>query len=162
MFLPYKFQTSSRDCHSEKEVDVMAVFLVPDAKKTSKVDFRRPIESYIGNTYENVQTSDFIGSVRELNTLREGTCERSPDKHDTGLDLILRYYDQLQAIETKLPIAENKVGCSHWSVDAGHRVRQYSHWGLTPVLKIVHHGCGHVIVLAVTSEPYLPVRQLMG
>ena len=117
----------------------MATFLVPDAKKTSKVDFKRPIESYIGNTCDNVQTSDFIGSVRELNTLREGTCERSPDKHDTGLDLILRYYDQLQAIETKLPIAENKVGFSvRWCMD-GHLVsaaQTYVQTWLMFVLKI--------------------------
>lgn len=102
----------------------MAVFLVPDAKKTSKVDFRRPVESYIANTYDNVQTSDFVGSIRELNTLREGTCDRSPDKHDTGLDLIVRYYDQLQAVETKLPIAENKV--SLYTGTAIRRVCQYN------------------------------------
>ena len=87
----------------------MAVFLVPEAKKTSKVDFSSPFERYIGNFYEGVPTSDFIGSIRELNTLREGTCDRTPDRHETGLDLIVRYYDQLQAIETKLPIAEDKV-----------------------------------------------------
>lgn len=110
MALPAAYKFSSDHVTAiRKEWCTMAVFLVPDAKKTSKVDFRRPVESYIANTYDNVQTSDFIGSVRELNTLREGTCDRSPDKHDTGLDLIVRYYDQLQAVETKLPIAENKV-----------------------------------------------------
>ena len=88
----------------------MAVFLVPDPKKTSKVDFGDSFERYIGNFYEGVPTSDFIGSIKELNSLREGTCDRSPDKHETGLDLIVRYYDQLQAIEAKLPIAEDKVG----------------------------------------------------
>lgn len=139
----------------------MAVFLVPDAKKTSKVDFRRPIESYIGNTYDNVQTSDFIGSVRELSTLREGTCERSPDKHDTGLDLILRYYDQLQAIETKLPIAENKVGYAQWCWDAGQRPRRPYVVSMF-VLKIAHHGCVRVMVLfGDVTHPCHPVRQVV-
>ena len=87
----------------------MACFLVPEAKKTQRVDFSRPLESYIGNTYDNIQPSDFIGSVKELGTLREGTCERSPDKHEAGIDLIVRYYSQLEAIESKLPIAEDKV-----------------------------------------------------
>lgn len=34
---------------------------------------------------------------------------RTPDKHETGLELIQRYYDQLCSMESKLPISEEQI-----------------------------------------------------
>ncbi|KAL5508811.1 hypothetical protein EMCRGX_G004061 [Ephydatia muelleri] len=77
-------------------------------KTTKSVDLVPAITRFIGNNYDD-QPSKYVSALSELQTLREATVVKTPDKHDTGLDLICRYYDQLCAMESKLPIAEDKI-----------------------------------------------------
>jgi len=63
--------------------------LAVPAKSTKSVDFMRPFTRFIGNNYDD-QPSKYHEAISELNGLRESTVVRSPDKHETGLDLITR------------------------------------------------------------------------
>uniref|UniRef100_F1KVB4 Apoptosis-linked gene 2-interacting protein X 1 n=1 Tax=Ascaris suum TaxID=6253 RepID=F1KVB4_ASCSU len=90
-----------------------STFLAVPLKSTNEVDLAKPLTSYIETIY---QTSDDIGSeireaVQELNKLRNKACNQPLDKHQSALDVLTRYYDQLVAIENKLPItaAQNPI-----------------------------------------------------
>ncbi|KAK0414293.1 hypothetical protein QR680_007253 [Steinernema hermaphroditum] len=82
-------------------------FLAVPLKPTSEVDLVQPLKSYIDSIY---QTNDDVSTevteaIGELNKLRNRACNQPLDKHQTGLDIITRYYDQLVAIENKIPIS---------------------------------------------------------
>ncbi|XP_064396654.1 programmed cell death 6-interacting protein-like isoform X2 [Halichondria panicea] len=82
--------------------------LAVPSKSTKSVDFSQAFLRFIGNNYEDTP-SRYNEPIKEFQTLRESTVVRSPDKHETGLDLIARYYDQLCAIESKLPVSEGQI-----------------------------------------------------
>ena len=63
--------------------------LAVPSKATKQVEFSQPILRFIGNNYDD-QPSRFADSVSELSQLRESTVVRAPDKHETGLELIIR------------------------------------------------------------------------
>lgn len=63
--------------------------LAVPAKSTKSVDFMRPFTRFISISYDD-QPSKYHEAISELNGLRESTVVRSPDKHETGLDLITR------------------------------------------------------------------------
>ena len=64
-------------------------FLAAPAKATKSVEFDKVFLRFIANNYDD-EPSKFAEAVKELSTLRESTVVRSPDKHETGLDLIAR------------------------------------------------------------------------
>lgn len=66
-----------------------ATFLAPAPKRTQPVDFSTPILRFISNHYD-ANSADYKEAVTELNSLREATVVRTPDKHEAGLDLICR------------------------------------------------------------------------
>lgn len=70
------------------------------------MDLVKPLTSYIESIYETSKdyNSEVKEAVAELNKLRNRTCMQPLDKHQGALDLLTRYYDQLVAIENKLPI----------------------------------------------------------
>lgn len=59
-------------------------------KTTKSVDLVPAITRFIGNNYDD-QPSKYVSALSELQTLREATVVKTPDKHDTGLDLICRF-----------------------------------------------------------------------
>uniref|UniRef100_A0A915BQU5 MHD domain-containing protein n=2 Tax=Parascaris univalens TaxID=6257 RepID=A0A915BQU5_PARUN len=94
-------------------IQMSSTFLAVPLKSTNEVDLAKPLTSYIETIY---QTSDDIGSeireaVQEVNKLRNKACNQPLDKHQSALDVLTRYYDQLVAIENKLPItaAQNPI-----------------------------------------------------
>ena len=64
--------------------------LAVPSKSTKSVDFQDKFPRFIGNNYDD-EPSKFIDAIKELTSLREATVVKSPDKHETGLDLIIRY-----------------------------------------------------------------------
>jgi programmed cell death 6-interacting protein len=89
--------------------------LAVPAKATKSVDFVSPFNRFVANNYDE-QPSRYQDAISEFQGLREATVVKSPDRHETGLDLITRYYDQLSAMENKLPIAEGQISIKlHWT-----------------------------------------------
>ncbi|CAD5119249.1 DgyrCDS7880 [Dimorphilus gyrociliatus] len=86
----------------------MAYISLP-LKKTWEVDFEKPLRQFISQTFENIQESDYKSPLQDLNRLRQNVVSKWNDKHESALEVLYRYYDQLKAIEAKFPIAENSV-----------------------------------------------------
>ena len=83
-------------------------FLSPALKKSNSVDFASDFNKFIRNSYDE-DPAKFKEAIREFNQLREATCVQTPDKHEASLDVLLRYFDQLTVVDTKLPISESQV-----------------------------------------------------
>ena len=64
--------------------------LAVPAKSTKSVDFTQPFTRFIANNYDD-QPGKYHDAISEFNGLRESTVVRTPDKHETGLDLITRF-----------------------------------------------------------------------
>ena len=63
--------------------------LAVPSKATKSVDFTGPLNRFVANNYDD-QPSRYQDAISEFQGLREATVIRSPDKHETGLDLITR------------------------------------------------------------------------
>ncbi|BFZ06266.1 hypothetical protein BsWGS_09305 [Bradybaena similaris] len=87
----------------------MASLLAVPLKKTYELDFTKPLKTFIQNTFTQANPEDYNPALNELNKLRAAVITKSVDKHESALEVLYRYYDQLVAIENKLPIAENQI-----------------------------------------------------
>ena len=58
-------------------------------KSTKSVDFQEKLPRFIANNYDD-EPSKFMDAIKELNGLREACVVKTPDRHETGLDLIIR------------------------------------------------------------------------
>ncbi|GMR41476.1 hypothetical protein PMAYCL1PPCAC_11671, partial [Pristionchus mayeri] len=85
----------------------MSGFIFIPLKKTHEVDLIKPFNTYINTVYETKEDdkAEIEDAVQELNKLRGKACCQPLDKHQSGLDLLTRYYDQLVAIENKIIIS---------------------------------------------------------
>uniref|UniRef100_A0A1I8B0H6 BRO1 domain-containing protein n=1 Tax=Meloidogyne hapla TaxID=6305 RepID=A0A1I8B0H6_MELHA len=85
-------------------------FLLP-FKTTKEVDIYKPLKTYIDSLSElseDVKSEANYGLI-ELNRLRKKACCQPLDKHQSSLDVITRYYDQLGAFQSKLPIKPTPI-----------------------------------------------------
>ncbi|CAF2574960.1 unnamed protein product [Rotaria sp. Silwood2] len=80
-------------------------FLSVPAKKAYDVTLSTPIKNFIKATFGDKE--DYSASIEGLNALRAESLLRSNYRDDCSK--LLRYYDQLHAIEYKLPITENQI-----------------------------------------------------
>nr|CAD2192849.1 unnamed protein product [Meloidogyne enterolobii] len=89
-----------------KKISSMVNFLSVPLKSTNEVDLYKPLKTYIDSLSELSEDvkSEANEGLLELNKLRNKACCQPLDKHQSSLDVITRYYDQLCAIEAKLPI----------------------------------------------------------
>nr|XP_006635761.1 PREDICTED: programmed cell death 6-interacting protein isoform X1 [Lepisosteus oculatus] len=88
----------------------MASFISVPLKKSSEVDLVKPLSKFISSTYSaGEEQAEYIRGVEELNKLRKTALGRPLDKHESSLEILLRYYDQLCAIEPKFPFSENQL-----------------------------------------------------
>ncbi|MBN3323882.1 PDC6I protein, partial [Atractosteus spatula] len=88
----------------------MASFISVPLKKSSEVDLVKPLSKFISSTYSaGEEQAEYIRGVDELNKLRKTALGRPLDKHESSLEILLRYYDQLCAIEPKFPFSENQL-----------------------------------------------------
>ncbi|CAG10008.1 unnamed protein product, partial [Tetraodon nigroviridis] len=88
----------------------MATFISVPLKKSSEVDLVKPLSKFVRATYQTSdEQAEYIRAVEELNKLRKSAVGRPLDKHESSLEVLLRYYDQLCAVEPKFPFSENQV-----------------------------------------------------
>ncbi|XP_034016964.1 programmed cell death 6-interacting protein isoform X2 [Thalassophryne amazonica] len=88
----------------------MATFISVPLKKTSEVDMVKPLSKFITASYPSPEEqSEYLRAVEELNKLRKNAVGRPLDKHESSLEILLRYYDQLCAVEPKFPFSENQL-----------------------------------------------------
>ncbi|XP_061521162.1 programmed cell death 6-interacting protein isoform X1 [Phycodurus eques] len=88
----------------------MATFISVPLKKSSDVDLVKPLSKYVTSTYPaGDEQAEYIRAVEELNKLRRNALGRPLDKHESSLEILLRYYDQLCAVEPKFPFSENQL-----------------------------------------------------
>ncbi|XP_078396231.1 programmed cell death 6-interacting protein isoform X2 [Cetorhinus maximus] len=85
-------------------------FVSVPLKKSSEVDLAKPLSKFIHATYPSGDAqAEYVRAAEELNNLRKNAVGRPLDKHDSSLEILLRYYDQLCAIEPKFPFSENQL-----------------------------------------------------
>uniref|UniRef100_A0A8C2ISG2 Programmed cell death 6-interacting protein n=1 Tax=Cyprinus carpio TaxID=7962 RepID=A0A8C2ISG2_CYPCA len=85
----------------------MATFISVPLKKSSEVDLVKPLSKFVTSTYPpGEEQTEYLRAVEELNKLRKSALGRPLDKHESSLEILLRYYDQLCAIEPKFPFPE--------------------------------------------------------
>uniref|UniRef100_A0A8C2BCT7 Programmed cell death 6 interacting protein n=1 Tax=Cyprinus carpio TaxID=7962 RepID=A0A8C2BCT7_CYPCA len=85
----------------------MATFISVPLKKSSEVDLVKPLSKFVTATYPpGEEQTEYLRAVEELNKLRKSALGRPLDKHESSLEILLRYYDQLCAIEPKFPFTE--------------------------------------------------------
>uniref|UniRef100_A0A674K312 Programmed cell death 6-interacting protein n=1 Tax=Terrapene triunguis TaxID=2587831 RepID=A0A674K312_9SAUR len=88
----------------------MATFISVQSKKASEVDLAKPLCKFIQQTYPAGEAqSDHCRAAEELNKLRKSAVGRPLDKHESSLETLMRYYDQLCSIEPKFPFSENQI-----------------------------------------------------
>ncbi|XP_034455456.1 programmed cell death 6-interacting protein isoform X2 [Hippoglossus hippoglossus] len=88
----------------------MATFISVPLKKSSEVDLVKPLSKFVTATYAGSEDqAEYLRSVDELNKLRKNALGRPLDKHESSLEVLLRYYDQLCAVEPKFPFSENQL-----------------------------------------------------
>ncbi|XP_018603446.2 programmed cell death 6-interacting protein isoform X3 [Scleropages formosus] len=88
----------------------MATFISVPLKKSSEVDVVKPLSKFVSATYPaGDEQAEYLRAVEELGRLRKSAVGRPLDKHDGALEGLLRYYDQLCAIEPKFPFSENQL-----------------------------------------------------
>ena len=80
--------------------------LTVPSKGTKSVDFHEKIPRFIAQNYEEEQISKYNDPIRELNGLRDACVVKTPDRHETGLDLIIRY--SIAGLFPSLPISCRK------------------------------------------------------
>lgn len=64
-------------------------FLQVPSKSTKSVEFEKSFLRFIANNYDDTP-SRYGECIRDFSMLRDSTVFKSPDKHETGLDLITR------------------------------------------------------------------------
>ncbi|XP_037650443.1 programmed cell death 6-interacting protein isoform X2 [Sebastes umbrosus] len=88
----------------------MATFISVPLKKSSEVDLVKPLSKFVTATYPaGEEQVEYLRAVEELNKLRRNALGRPLDKHESSLEVLLRYYDQLCAVEAKFPFSENQL-----------------------------------------------------
>ncbi|CAJ0578562.1 unnamed protein product, partial [Mesorhabditis spiculigera] len=82
-------------------------FLAVPLKTTSDVDLVKPLTTYIESVYNTNEDNraEVSEAVLELHRLRAKAVCSPMDKHQSALDVLTRYYDQLVAIENKIIIS---------------------------------------------------------
>uniref|UniRef100_T1JEE2 BRO1 domain-containing protein n=1 Tax=Strigamia maritima TaxID=126957 RepID=T1JEE2_STRMM len=88
----------------------MAGFIAVPLKKTSEVELVKPLKNLIASTYSTADNpEDYSEALNELNKLRMNATWRTLDKHESSLDIMYRYYDQLTALEAKVPPSDIQI-----------------------------------------------------
>ncbi|KAG5842217.1 programmed cell death 6-interacting protein isoform X1 [Anguilla anguilla] len=88
----------------------MATFISVPLKKSSEVDMAKSLSKFVKDTYPaGEEQTEYVRAAEELNKLRKSALGRPLDKHESSLEILLRYYDQLCAVEHKFPFSENQV-----------------------------------------------------
>jgi len=78
-------------------------------KKTNDIDITKPLKTLIASTYSTAdQPQDYSDAISELQKLRN-VATKNPDRSDASLEAMHKYYDQLLALEVKIPASEVQI-----------------------------------------------------
>ncbi|ODN01568.1 Programmed cell death 6-interacting protein [Orchesella cincta] len=88
----------------------MTDLLSAPLKKASDVDLLKPLKNIISGIYSTAdKPEDYSGAIIETNKLRGQALSKTLDKSQPALDLLYRYYDQIAALENKIPPHEVNI-----------------------------------------------------
>jgi len=87
-------------------------------KRTDSVDFKKPLEKFIKNTFSAEAVTENEDAIAELTKLRNTCVMQTLEKHESALEPLLRYYDQLESMEGKFPVSESQIRISFTWYDA--------------------------------------------
>lgn len=77
----------------------MATFISVPLKKSSEVDLVKPLSKFVTTTYPaGEEQGEYVRAVEELNKLRKNALGRPLDKHESSLEILLRYNDHFLII----------------------------------------------------------------
>ncbi|XP_075232004.1 programmed cell death 6-interacting protein-like protein AliX isoform X2 [Lycorma delicatula] len=88
----------------------MAEFISVPLKKPTDVDIVKPLKNVIDSTYSTSdKPEDYTEQINELSKLRSTAVWRVFEKYESSLEVIYSYYDQLVALEAKIPPTEVQI-----------------------------------------------------
>ncbi|CAF0778295.1 unnamed protein product [Brachionus calyciflorus] len=122
--------------------------IVPQ-KKTYEINMAYPLQQFIKQTYTS-NLDDYLRSAESLNQLRTEALLKS--NRQEKLSKLMRYYDQMTAIESKLPISENQIRISFKWQDAFDKGSLFGRSSLTLSSSIYERLCVLFNVGACCSE----------
>uniref|UniRef100_A0A5S6QRD4 N-acetyltransferase domain-containing protein n=1 Tax=Trichuris muris TaxID=70415 RepID=A0A5S6QRD4_TRIMR len=91
------------------EARMVARLLGAPLKKSYEVDLGGPLRSYIASSYSTEDCPTDSVAVNEFCRLRSKACCMQHDKQEGSLEVLYRYYDQLDALEGKLPLTPSQI-----------------------------------------------------
>ncbi|XP_011862723.1 PREDICTED: programmed cell death 6-interacting protein isoform X2 [Vollenhovia emeryi] len=86
----------------------MAELVAIPLKKPSDVDVVKPLTNVIRSTYSGTG-KDYADAIAEFSKLRNNALWRAFEKYESSLQVIYSYYDQLCALEGKIPAHELQI-----------------------------------------------------
>lgn len=89
----------------------MAELIAIPLKKPSDVDVIKPLTNIIKSTYNSGGNNqkDYTEAIQEFSVLRNNALWRAFEKYESSLEVIYNYYDQLCALEGKIPAHELQI-----------------------------------------------------
>ncbi|KAG8227246.1 hypothetical protein J437_LFUL003977 [Ladona fulva] len=88
----------------------MAGILAVPLKKPSDVDIIKPLRNLISSTYNSANNQeDHSEAINEFSKLRSNAIWRAFEKNETALEMMNCYYDQICALESKIPPTEVQI-----------------------------------------------------
>ncbi|KMQ85728.1 programmed cell death 6-interacting protein [Lasius niger] len=88
----------------------MAELIAIPLKKPSDVDIIKPLTNVIKSTYNSPSNQkDYTDAITEFSKLRNNALWRAFEKYESSLQVIYSYYDQLCALEGKIPAHELQI-----------------------------------------------------
>ncbi|KAK0171286.1 hypothetical protein PV328_009034 [Microctonus aethiopoides] len=88
----------------------MAELIAIPLKKPSDVDVIKPLTNVIKSTYNSANNQkDYTEAINEFSKLRNHALWRAFEKYESSLEVIYSYYDQLCALEGKIPTHELQI-----------------------------------------------------
>ncbi|XP_026475185.1 programmed cell death 6-interacting protein [Ctenocephalides felis] len=88
----------------------MVEFLSVPLKKPSDVDVVKPLKNLIQSTYSASDNNEnYSEAINEFGKIRSNAIWRVFEKYESSLEVIYGYYDQICALEGKIPVHELQV-----------------------------------------------------
>ncbi|KAK3913615.1 Programmed cell death 6-interacting protein [Frankliniella fusca] len=88
----------------------MADFIAAPLKKPTEVDIVKPLKNLISASYSTAdKPEDYSDAINELSKIRNNAVWRVFEKYESSLEVIYGYYDQLCALEAKIPAHEVQI-----------------------------------------------------
>uniref|UniRef100_A0A069DX83 Putative programmed cell death protein n=1 Tax=Panstrongylus megistus TaxID=65343 RepID=A0A069DX83_9HEMI len=88
----------------------MAEVVALPLKKPSDVDVVKPLGNLISATFSTADNpEDYSSQIQEFSKLRNHAIWKAFEKYESSLEVIYRYYDQLHALEAKIPPTDVQI-----------------------------------------------------